>query len=74
MELRIRSILAGCHADEVFFTSGGTEADNWALEGVVAASDNSHNHIIVSAFEHHAVLDCAKSLDKAGAMLTMVPA
>ncbi|MBL0060248.1 MAG: cysteine desulfurase [bacterium] len=65
--------LAGCHADEVFFTSGGTEADNWALEGVVAASDNSHNHITVSAFEHHAVLDCAKALDKAGAMLTVVP-
>jgi len=65
--------LAGCHADEVFFTSGGTEADNWALEGAVAASDNSHNQIIVSAFEHHAVLDCAKALDKAGAMLTMVP-
>lgn len=65
--------LAGCHADEVFFTSGGTEADNWALEGAVAASDNSHNHIIVSAFEHHAVLDCAKTLDKAGAMLTVIP-
>lgn len=65
--------LAGCHADEVFFTSGGTEADNWALEGALAASDNSHNHIVTSEFEHHAVLDCAKALDKSVAMLTVVP-
>ncbi len=65
--------LAGCHADEVYFTSGGTEADNWAIEGALAASDKSHKHVIVSAIEHHAVLDQAKALDKAGAMLTIVP-
>lgn len=65
--------LAGCHADEVYFTSGGTEADNWALEGAMDASDNSHNHFVVSSIEHHAVLDCAKALDKAGAMMSIVP-
>jgi len=65
--------LAGCHADEVVFTSGGTEADNWAIEGALAASDRSHEHVIVSAIEHHAVLDAAKAADKAGAMLTVVP-
>lgn len=64
--------LAGCHADEVYFTSGGTEADNWAIEGALAASDKSHKHVVVSSIEHHAILDCAKAADKAGAMLTVV--
>ncbi|MBK6766839.1 MAG: cysteine desulfurase [bacterium] len=65
--------LAGCHADEVYFTSGGTEADNWAIEGAVDASDKSYKHVIVSAIEHHAVLDQAKALDKTGALLSVIP-
>ncbi len=67
------STLAGCHADEVFFTSGGTEADNWALEGAVGASDKASKHLVVSAIEHHAVLDAAKALQKTGVDLTIVP-
>lgn len=64
--------LAGCHADEVYFTSGGTEADNWALDGALTASDKSHKHLVVSAIEHHAVLDQAKAADKAGALLSVI--
>ncbi len=64
---------AGCHADEVYFTSGGTEGDNWAIEGALSASDKSHKHVVVSAIEHHAILDCARAADRAGAMLTVVP-
>lgn len=65
--------LAGCHSDEVYFTSGGTEADNWAIAGALAASEKSKKHVIVSAFEHHAILDAAKAAEKLGAELTVVP-
>lgn len=65
--------LAGCHADEVYFTSGGTEADNWALLGTIAASDKVNKHVIVSAIEHHAVLDASKAAEKSGVALTIVP-
>ncbi|MCL4304624.1 cysteine desulfurase [bacterium] len=65
--------LAGCHADEVYFTSGGTEADNWAVLGTIAASDKVNKHVIVSAIEHHAVLDASKAAEKSGVALTIVP-
>ncbi len=65
--------LAHCHSDEVYFTSGGTEADNWAIEGALAMSSKAHKHLIVSALEHHAILDASKAADKSGAMLTVVP-
>ena len=55
----------GAAPEEIFFTSGGTESDNWAIEG--SALLNAHKHATVtSAFEHHAVLHPCKSLERSG--------
>ena len=55
----------GAAPEEIFFTSGGTESDNWAIKG--SALLNAHKHATVtSAFEHHAVLHPCKSLERSG--------
>ena len=61
--------LLGCRASEVIFTSGGTEADNLAIAGLVTAGD----HIITSSIEHHAVLLACKHMESVGAELTVLP-
>jgi cysteine desulfurase len=58
---------------EIVFTSGGTEADNLALFGSVAASNHSGKHIITTAIEHHAVLNAAQALEKQGIDVAYVP-
>ncbi len=63
------SKLLGCHPSEVIFTSGGTEADNLAITGLVRPGD----HIITSTIEHHAVLLTCQNLEKNGCELTYVP-
>lgn len=63
-----RASIAACiNADpeEIFFTSGGTESDNWAIKGS-ALSDPDHRATITSAFEHHAVLHACKAIEKLG--------
>jgi cysteine desulfurase len=61
--------LLGCTAPEIVFTSGGTECDNLAIAGWVAAGD----HVITSSIEHHAVLHACKHLEKLGCEVTILP-
>jgi cysteine desulfurase len=63
----------GASPSEVVFTSGGTEADNTALKGTASKLRANGNHIAVTAFEHHAVLDSAHFLARSGFDLTIVP-
>jgi cysteine desulfurase len=61
--------LLGCNASEIVFTSGGTEADNLAIAGLVAVGD----HVITSRIEHHALLHASKHLEEIGCEVTYVP-
>ena len=61
--------LLGCQASEIVFTSGGTEADNLAIAGLVSAGD----HVITSSIEHHAVLHACKHLEEVGCEVTVLP-
>jgi cysteine desulfurase len=65
--------LLGAKPSEIVFTSGGTESDNLALFGVVAASQELRKHIITTAIEHHAVLNAAQALEKLGVEVTYIP-
>jgi cysteine desulfurase len=65
--------LLGCSPDEVVFTSGGTEANNTALKGVVEASGVERPHVITSAVEHPAILEPCRYLERHGADVTILP-
>ena len=60
----------GAEPDRVFFTSGGTEADNWALFGAANRFGKKNRHIITTAIEHHAILNCVKQLEAQGYEVT----
>ena len=60
----------GAEPDRVFFTSGGTEADNWAIFSTVKRFGKRGKHIITTAIEHHAVLNCMKELESQGFEIT----
>lgn len=60
----------GAEPDRVFFTSGGTEADNWAILGAVKRFGRKNKHIITTAFEHHAVLNVMRELESQGYEVT----
>ena len=60
----------GAEPDRVFFTSGGTEADNWAIFGTAKRFGKRGRHIITTAIEHHAILNCTKELEAQGFEIT----
>lgn len=64
--------LINAKSDEVFFTAGGTEADNWAIEGVLSTNEKKGKHIITSNIEHHAIIHTCNYLAKKGYDVTFV--
>lgn len=74
--MRFRETVAskiGAAANELYFTSSGCEADNWAVKGIADAYKKKGNHIITSAVEHHAILNTCEFLEKHGYDVTYLP-
>ena len=65
--------LIGADPEEVIFTSSGTESNNFAIRGLAAAHQSKGKHVVVSAVEHFSVLNPARTLEKQGFELTVVP-
>ena len=71
---KIATLVGAADAEEIVFTSGGSESDNLALRGVVAASSRRGKHVITSAVEHHAILDPLEQMEREGvAEVTVLP-
>lgn len=60
----------GAKTEEIYFTAGGSEADNWALKAAFEAYSQKGNHIITTKIEHHAILHTCEYLEKKGAEIT----
>ncbi len=65
--------LVNADPDDVYFTSGGTESDNWAIKGVARAWRGRKSHLITTPVEHHAVLEACEALREQGWEITFVP-
>ena len=66
---RIASSL-GAEEEEIYFTSGGTESDNWALQSIVSMSKTDKKHMITTKMEHHAILNTCMDMEKQGISVT----
>jgi len=71
---RVASLIGAKDPQEIVFTGGGTEADNFAIKGILHTLKGKGNHIITSSIEHHAVLNVCKFLEKSGIEVTYLPA
>jgi len=67
------AVSIGCNAEEIYFTSGATEADNLALLGVMRQRSSGQAHLITTATEHHAILHSAAQLEREGYAVTVLP-
>jgi len=65
--------LIGAQSEEIAFTSGGTEADNFAITGIAYANEHKGNHIITSSIEHHAVIEMCSFLQARGFRVSYLP-
>ena len=71
---QVATALGATRVNEIYFTSGGSESDNWAIKGIAQTmAKKGKTHIISSAFEHHAVLHTLKALEKQGFEVTLLP-
>jgi cysteine desulfurase len=70
---QVASLIGAFEPDEVIFTSSGTESNNFAVKGLAAAQQAKGRHIIISTIEHFSVMNSARSLEKSGYQVTMVP-
>lgn len=67
------SACIGANPNEIFFTSNGSESDNWAIKGVAELKGNEGRHIITTSIEHHAVINSCKHLESQGYDITYLP-
>lgn len=75
---RMAELLGAERANEVYFTSGGSESDNWVLRGAVQRFRDLHGsdavpRIVTSSIEHHAILHCCEALERGGVEVTYLP-
>ena len=69
----VGNLIGASDSEEVIFTSGGTESNNFAIKGLALAQQSKGKHIVVSSIEHFSVLHSAKTMEKMGFELTEVP-